>query len=113
MIGIEFDGLCPAMPWHALHVRALVAPGVSSGPANAPLAATRTTSILSTRCMLFSSRVCYASMSFQMLVAHPTAFWPHWALGPGVSFCSICTTLPSAIRYELTTAIASRSLTQL
>src|SRR4029450_6174001 len=52
-------------------------------------------------------------MSCQMLVAHPTAFCAHISDWPGVSFCSICTTLSPSTLYALTTAMASRSLTQL
>src|SRR5262249_196655 len=59
-----------------------------------------------------SHSVRYASMSFQMLVAHPTACCPHSGLGPGASFCSICTTLPSAIREVLAAAIGWRSLAE-
>src|SRR5262245_34489782 len=52
MIGIVFDGLCPPIPWHALHVSAFVAPGASSGPADAAPAASSTTSKPSTTLMI-------------------------------------------------------------
>ena len=52
-------------------------------------------------------------MSFQILVSHAIEFCATDAAGRGVSFCSIWTTLPLSIRYALTTAMASRSLTQL
>src|SRR6202521_3971560 len=51
-IGIVLDGLCPLIPWHALHVNTLVAPGASSGPANEELAAISTTSKASITLMI-------------------------------------------------------------
>ena len=59
---------------------------------------------LSTRIVIMSFRadgplsfVCYPSMSCQMLLAHPIAFCAHASDWPGVSFCSIWTTLPASI----------------
>ena len=51
----------------------------------------------------------YDSMSAQMLCRQPSARWATEMLWAGVSFCSIWTTLPFSILYELTTAMASRS----
>ena len=53
------------------------------------------------------------SMSAQMDWVQPMARWATSGLCAGVSFCSICTTLPFSILYAFTTAMASRSLTQL
>ena len=52
-------------------------------------------------------------MSAQMDSVQPMARWATSGLCAGVSFCSICTTLPFSMRYAFTTAMASRSLTQL
>jgi hypothetical protein len=51
--------------------------------------------------------------SSQIELAQPSEFCATVCDCAGVSFCSICTTLPFSILYEFTTAIASRSLTQL
>ena len=48
-----------------------------------------------------------------MLVRQAIEFCATDTAGRGVSFCSIWTTFPLSIRYALTTAMASRSLTQL
>ena len=103
-----FDRLSPAKPWHALQTSACDAPGMSSGPATAGPATTSTSSTSSrtvkTRIVIMSFRadgplsfVCYPSMSCQMLLAHPIAFCAHASDWPGVSFCSIWTTLPASI----------------
>ena len=57
-IGIVFDWLCPANPWHALQTIAVEAPGPSSGPAAAGPVSARSSRLMRTIGITLSLSMC-------------------------------------------------------
>ncbi len=123
MIGIALERLLPRLPVAGRAGERLESRrGSSSGPAPAAARAgasaerqrgTRERSAGAMIVRIVRRLGAQARMSAQMLWVQPMARSATAALCAGVSFCSIWTTLPFSILYAFTTAMASRSLTQL
>ena len=107
MIGMALDRLLPAAPWQAEQVTRLErarlverARGVS-GAGQAPAAEHEPGGEDDTACAVSThapvAHGAHARMSAQMDWAQPSARWATSGLWAGVSFCSICTTLPFSI----------------